>query len=103
MLSQCPDNHFHELHKFKQRKLHTVCIFEGSPRFREGSDKCSPKADHPRKTVGHTPRENFNIQVLREVISSILWDKCWFFFFFFHVFEIVSVFKQEICLNISQF
>ena len=67
------------------RKLHTVCIFEGSPRFREGSDKCSPKADHPRKTVGHTPRENFNIQVLREVISSILWDKCWFFLVFFFI------------------
>ena len=83
MLSQCPDNHSHELRKFNQRKLHTVCIFEGSPRFREGSDKCSPKADHPRKTVGHTPRENFNIQVLREVISSILWDKCWFFLVFF--------------------
>ena len=91
MLSQCPDNHFHELHKFKQRKLHTVCIFEGSPRFREGSDKCSPKADHPRKTVGHTPRENFNIQVLREVISSIL--VLVFFVFFLHIFEIVSVFK----------
>ena len=26
-----------------------------------------------------------------------------FFWFFFHIFEIVSVFKQEICLNISQF
>ena len=61
MLSQCPDNHSHELRKFNQRKLHTICIFEGSPRFREGSDRCSPKTDHPRKTVGYAPRENFLI------------------------------------------
>ena len=50
------------------------------------------------------PLENFNIQVLRKVISSILWDKCWFFFFFFlHVFEIVCAFKQGPRLNILQF
>ena len=82
-------------YKFNQRKLYTICLFEGSPRLSEGSDKCSPKVDHPWKTVGRAPPENFKIQVLRKVISSILWDKCWFFLFcFFHVFEIVCVFKQ---------
>ena len=49
------------------------------------------------------PLENFNIQVLRKVISSILWDKCLFFLFFLHVFEIVCVFKQGPRLNILQF
>ena len=28
------------------------------------------------------PLENFNIQVLKKVISSILWDKCLLFLFF---------------------
>ena len=70
MLSKYPDNHSHELPKFNLRKLQTICAFGQSPGFSEGSDRCSPKVDHPRRTVGHAPPENFNFQVLRKVIAA---------------------------------
>ena len=73
MLSKYPDNHSHELHKFNLRKLQTICAFGESPGFSEGSDRCSPKVDHPRRKVGQwgmPPPENFNFQVLRKVIAT---------------------------------
>ena len=69
-ITQYLDNHSHELHKFNLRKLQTICAFGESPGFSEGSDGCSPKADHPRRTVGHVPPENFNFQVLRKVTAA---------------------------------
>ena len=90
MLSKYPDNHSHELHKFNLRKLQTICAFGESPGFSEGSDGCSPKADHPRRTVGHVPPENFNFLTPQKGDCSILRDSGGFFLF--HVFETVSAF-----------
>ena len=56
MLYQQPGNHSYELYKFNLRKLKTICIFEGSPRFTKDSDKCSPRADHSKRSVGYAEK-----------------------------------------------
>ena len=86
MLKQHPSHHSHEIYKFNLRQLKTICVFGKSPRFTEGSGRCSPKADHPWRTEGHAPQpENFIIKVLRKVIAAL--QGITVGFFFFHVFE----------------